>query len=394
MSERNEAPTGKRISEAREQGQVARSVELNAAAGMLIGAIVLKSIGLRLIGTLEAIIHDSMAAIANLDFSPVWLRSWTISSLLLLLPDVGLMIVGMLLSGVVITLMQTGFLWATKRIGFDASRVNPINGFKRLFSTRGIIELLKALVKLGVMGWLGYGFIRDNIAVILRMASLEYSEAIGMWCSLAYDLAMKIGMAFIVFAIADYAYQKYEHNKSMKMTKDEVKEDRKQTEGDPFLKGRIKGRQRQMARLRMMASVPEADVVITNPTHLAVAIQYDSETMHAPTVKAKGAFGVAERIVKLAQDNNIPVMQNIPLARALYRTVEIDQPIPPDLYIAMAEVLAYVFGLKEKKKRGRPILSGGSTLEILQPGNGMDRDWIDPEQPESSRNGSGKQVSE
>jgi flagellar biosynthesis protein FlhB len=164
-------------------------------------------------------------------------------------------------------------------------------------------------------------------------------------------LAVRVGSVYLVLAVADYAYQRYRFMKSMKMSKQEVKEDFKRSEGDPFLRNRIRSQQRALARNRMMSNVPKASVVITNPTHLAIAIEYSPDKMAAPKVLAKGAFEIAQRIVTIARENNIPIVQNIPLARAIFKSVEVEQQIPPDLYVAVAEVLAYIYRLKGKKQR-------------------------------------------
>jgi flagellar biosynthetic protein FlhB len=198
------------------------------------------------------------------------------------------------------------------------------------------------------VGLVAYGFLRSNVSSILVMIQTDFRSAIEGWAGLAMSLIFRVGATYLALALADYAYQRWQYMRSVRMSKEEVKEEMKQSEGDPILKGRIRQQQRRMARMRMMASVPKADVVITNPTHFAVAIQYDQMMMPAPKVLAKGAHLIAQRIVEIARENEIPVVQNVPLARALYRTVEIDQEIPPDLYMAMAEVLAYVYKMKGK----------------------------------------------
>jgi flagellar biosynthesis protein FlhB len=202
-----------------------------------------------------------------------------------------------------------------------------------------------------------YGFLRANLKELLSLTQYDMATAVSQFVRLAISLTMRVGGMYFILAVADYAYQRWDLYKSLKMSKDEIKEENKRAEGDPMLKSRVRGMQRQMARGRMMANVPKATVVITNPTHLAIAIEYQ-DGMKAPKVLAKGPYRVAERIVKIAKENHIPVIQNIPLARAIYKTVEIGQEISPDLYLAMAEVLAYVYKLRGKFPAGmRPAQS-------------------------------------
>lgn len=346
MAEKTEAPTSRRIAEARREGQVARSQELNAAAGLLMAAWLLAGPGKRLLNDLQTLMVSAISSLPRPHVSDNWIENLAKAQVLPLAGDVSLFILGLLLSGVVVTLGQTGFLWASKRVGFDLNRVNPISGFKRLFSLQGLLELFKALLKLSVVAWVAYAFLRGRWIELLGLAQTDYLSALRWWSGMAIGLMLRIGGAYLVLATLDYAYQRWHHLRALRMTKEELKEELKQTEGDPVIKSRIRSQQRRMARLRMMANVPKADVVITNPTHLAIAVQYDAQSMQAPKVVAKGAHRLAERIVEIARLNQVPLVQNVPLARALYRLVEIDQEIPPQLYMAMAEVLAYVYRLR------------------------------------------------
>jgi flagellar biosynthetic protein FlhB len=254
-------------------------------------------------------------------------------------------------TGVAVNFAQTGLLWASKRIGFDFTRLNPLTGLKRIFSLQGLVEMFKALLKLLIVGWMAYSFLRDHATDMLTLGQTDLSSALLHWTELATALGMRVGLAYFALALADYAYQRWQYMKNLRMTKEEVKEDFKRSEGDPFIRARIRAQQRRMVRMRMMANVPKADVVITNPTHLAVAVQYNAQEMRAPKVLAKGAHHAAERIVEIARSHKIPVVQNIPVARALYHAVDIDQEIPPELYVALAEVLAYVYKLRGKVPR-------------------------------------------
>jgi flagellar biosynthetic protein FlhB len=350
MSERTEPPTGRKIAEARAEGNVPRSQELNAAAGLLVGAWLLQNSGKLLAQQLKIILTEAASKAPFVDFSGDWLREMILINIQRLLPSLGLILAGMLITGVVVTVSQTGLLWANKKLGFRLDRLNPLAGIKRIFSLNGLIEVVKALLKLFVVGWVAYTFLRDRAAEVVSMGNMSMSDAISFWAELGLSLFMRVGFAYLILAFIDYAYQRWNYNRSMKMTKEEVKEDAKRTEGDPLIRGRIRAKQRQVARMRMMANVHKADVVITNPTHLAIAVSYKADEMNAPKVLAKGAFLVAERIVSLARIHQIPVVQNIPVARALYRSVEVDQEIPPELYTALAEVLAYVYRMRGKRR--------------------------------------------
>ena len=350
MSEKTEPPTGRKISEARAEGQVARSHELNAAVALLVGAWLMRNGGGRLIAELKNLIVYSLSVLPTVDFNGLWLQNLVIVDLRQLYAGLSLLLFGMLFTGITVTLLQTGLLWAHKRLGIHLNRLDPIAGLKRLFSLNGWVELLKALFKLFVVGWVAYGFLRSHAMEILSLIQMDFQTAVQHWVGLALSLAIRVGLAYMVLAFADYAYQRWQHKKSLMMTREEVKEDMKRSEGDPFIRSRIRSQQRRIARMRMMANVKKSDVVITNPTHLAVAIYYDAEKMNAPKVLAKGAYLAAERIVSLARQHNVPVIQNIPIARALYKMVDIDQEIPPQLYAALAEVLAYVYRLKGKFK--------------------------------------------
>ena len=348
MSEKTEQPTGKRINEARQEGQVARSQELNTAVAILLSAWLLAGPGRRLLTDLQTLTISSISALPTLEFNETWINGFFARDGLRIGMDVGIIAVSLMVVSVSITLLQTKFLFASKNLKIDLKRLNPLNGFKRMFSSKGLMEFVKATLKLLVVGWVGYVFLRARISSLMGLAQTDLNSALQWWAGLAVSLIYRIGAAYLVLAILDYAYIRWQYKRGMLMTKEEVKEEMKQQEGDPVIKGRIRGAQRRMARLRMMANVHKADVVITNPTHLAVAIQYEQQAMAAPRVLAKGAYLVAERIVKLAQANDIPVIQNIPLAQAIYRSVGIDQEIPPALYLAMAEVLAHIYKLRGK----------------------------------------------
>ena len=357
MSDKTEAPTPHRLQDARDEGQVVRSLELNTAAIMLISVLLLQGPGKALVAgfgdEMVSLIQDLPTTVVTEE----WLKQTMLGIILHLLPNLALILGGFLLTGVVVTFAQTNFLWSSKRIGFDFKRLNPLSGIKRIFSARSLVELLKALLKLTLVTLTAYNYLRGNVTTLLSLNQSTLHSALQQFAELAFGLGMRIGASYLVIAVVDYAYQRWDLMRSLRMSKQEIKEEFKRSEGDPSLKNRIRSQQRRMARGRMMANVPKATVVVTNPTHLALAMEY-REGYAAPRLLAKGAHKVAQRIVAIAKENRIPIVQNIPLAHAIYNTIEVDQEITPDLYMAMAEVLAYVYRLQGKQQApAHPILT-------------------------------------
>lgn len=348
MSERTEAPTPKRISEARKKGQVARSHELSSAAMLLAAAVLLRGPGATLVQESQNLMVTSIASINNTEVTVDSITGIFMSAVQSLLPSLVLIGAGFLATAVIVNTAQTKLLFTTSKWKPDISRLNPINGFKRMFSKNGLIELGKSLLKLLVVGYFAYDFLNGNKDQFLSLEHQQLSLGISHFVDMAFSLILRVAAAYFALAAMDYLYQRWSYMKSMRMNREEIKEEMKQQEGDPFIRGRIRSQQRRMARMRMMSNVHKASVVVVNPTHLAIAIQYDPKNMSAPKVVAKGAHLVAQRIVKIAKENNIPVIQNIPVARALFKAVEIDREIPGEFYTAIAEILAYVYRMKNR----------------------------------------------
>jgi flagellar biosynthetic protein FlhB len=357
MGDKTEAPTARRMEDAREEGKVARSVELNSAVIILVASILLKGPGKQIVDQYKEMVQSSILVLPGLQFTGAWLKHWIIIQLERFALPMAILLLGLLLTGVVVTLAQTNFLWSSKRIGFKFEHINPINGFKRIFSSQGLIELGRALLKLALVGYVAYSYLSGKISEIIVLDQTGLAVGVSGFVDVASGLIMNVAEAYLVLAVVDYAFQRWRFMRSMRMTKEEVKEDFKRSEGDPFLRGRIRAQQRRLARNRMMSNVKKATVVITNPTHLAVAMEYKPENMNAPRVLAKGSYLQAQRIVEEARKHTIPVVQNIPLARAIYRNVDVDHEIPPDLYVAMAEVLAYVY--RQRGKKLQPAVPAG-----------------------------------
>ncbi len=244
--------------------------------------------------------------------------------------------------------VQTKFLWVSKNLGFHFGKLNPLKGIKKIFSIKNLLELLKNSVKVIILGYILYTILRADFIQIRRTMDMDIASACAYLLNLIYNMIIKVVMVFVVIAAFDFAYQWWDHERKLKMSKQEIKEEFKQTEGDPQIKGKIRSLQRQRAMSRMMQAVPKADVVIKNPTHFAVALKYDIDTDAAPTVVAKGQDELAKRIIAIAEQNGVYVIENRPLARALYAACALNSQIPEEYYGAVAEILVYVFRMNNK----------------------------------------------
>jgi len=260
-----------------------------------------------------------------------------------------LLLIGGMVS-VVFTMAQTRLLFSTKSMEFKFSRMNPLQGIKRMFSLRALVELVKTLLKIAILSYIIYTSLYKKILLLPRLMDMPIERALTYLGDLVMTIVSTSAAIFVVIAALDYFYQWWEYEKNLRMSKDEIKEEYKQTEGDPQIKGQIKERQRKMSQQRMMQNVPKADVVIRNPTHYAVAIKYDPEKDRAPVVLAKGADSLALRIIREAEKHDIIITENKPLARGLYESVEVDSEIPAEFYQAVAEVLVFVYNLRKEKE--------------------------------------------
>ncbi len=357
MAEKTEQPTPRKLAEARERGQVARSIELNAAMGLMAGAMLLQSAGKGLVEGFGKMFKSSTDLMMLDTITFDWLKENAIFSFSLILPSLMQIVLVLMVVGVGVTIVQTGFSFASKRKFVDFERVNPVKGIKRLFSLDGLQQLIKSMLKLVVVGYVVYAFAKKNLETILVLAAMDISSGINEWVALAFKLIWNVATAYFVLAVADYIFQRWNFMRQMRMSRQEIIDEVKQSEGDPFMRSRIRQLQRQMMARRMMANVPKADVIITNPTHLAIAIKYDAETMRAPKVLAKGSMQVAKRIVEKAKEHQIPVMENKPVARAIYAAVDIDEEIPPEMYMAIAEILAHVYKMRRNKFTASPVMN-------------------------------------
>lgn len=344
--EKTEEATPKRKEEARKKGQVAKSPELGLAAGILAACLLLKSLGSNMWRDLAGFTQEMLLYAGSWQGGQGDVQALVGQTILFLLRLLGPLFAGLLLVALAVNLAQVGFLWSTEGLVPKGNRINPMEGAKRIFSKRSLVELAKSIFKIVIVGYLAYSAVRKSFSVFLSTAQMPPLEGAAVMGGAAYQIGIRVGLGFLVLAVGDYFFQRFEHEKSIKMSREEVKEELKQAEGSPQTRSRIRQRQRQLAVSRMMEEVPRADVVITNPTHLAIALSYDPDKMAAPIVVAKGQNKLAEKIRELARTNNVPVIENKPLAQALYKTAEVGTTIPGNLYRAVAEILAFVYQLK------------------------------------------------
>lgn len=346
--EKTEEPTAKRKADARKKGQVGRSQEVNAAFVLLVGFLILRLLGGNAIAE---IMNYSTYIFGNLnaDINEESIMQMFIGMIILLAKTSMPLMAFIMIIGLAMNIAQVGFMFTTEQLQFNPGKLSPISGFKRMFSKRSLVELVKSLIKIVIIGYFVFSYLSDEIFQIPKLIYMDLMAGLNKMSDSIFTLAFKIIGVFMIMAAMDYAYQKWQNNQDLKMSKQEVKEEFKQQEGDPKIKGKIRQKQRQMAMARMMQEVPKADVIVTNPTHFAVALKYESG-MSAPIVVAKGQDLVAQKIKELARESRIPIVENKPLARAIYAAVEVGGAIPQELYKAVAEVLAYVYRLKNKNR--------------------------------------------
>ncbi|MNB64158.1 Flagellar biosynthetic protein FlhB [compost metagenome] len=351
--DKTEKPTAKRRGDARKKGQVAKSHELSGAIVLLSAVSTLLIFGGFLKERVVSLFRDILMNRLTMEVTPdnvMNLMSGYGVQILVILAPVFLI---PLILAIVAEVSQIGFKMVGEGLTPKFSKINPLKGLKNIFSMRSLVEMFKSILKLIIIGYLVFSTLWGKKQEFLALSHVDVEGIMHFASKMTLNLGMKIGAALLIMAVLDYVYQRYEHEKSLKMTKQEIKDEYKNMEGDPQIKGKIRERQRRMAMQRMMQEVPKADVIITNPTHFAVALKYDGSTMEAPQIVAKGQDFVALRIRELAKEHGIITMENKPLARALFQRAEIGDAVPTDLFQAVAEVLAYVYKLK-----GRPRSNG------------------------------------
>lgn len=348
MSEKQFPATPKRRQEARKKGQIFKSQELNSALMLLAFVALMKYWMIPALNQLAEIFQYVYAFPS--DWSPV-----SVTALMLNLMKTGLQIIAPVFAVGIFLAVFSNFLQVRALFSFEPlkpqlSRISLVSGAKRMFGVRAWVELGKALLKVIAIGYFLYAAIRDNLQIFPALQQLDVRQGAVFLGNAIQALAWKISLAFLGIALFDYVYQWWDYEKNLRMSHEEMKEEFKQTEGNPQVRAEIKRKQRIMAMRRMMQELPKADVVVTNPTHFAVALRYNAQEKTAPYVVAKGQDEIALKIKELAKEHKIAVIENKPLARALYQQVDIGQVVPADLYKAVAEVLAFVYRMKKKKR--------------------------------------------
>lgn len=350
--EKTEDATTKKLKDARQEGQVARSTELITASGLITLFLVLKIfmgfISNNFIETFITSFHNidkisreelSMVSIQGILSDGIYTIIWTCTPLFLSAVAVS----------IVVILFQVKWQVSAKTLKPKFSKINPISGFKKILSKDKIVALVISIAKIATISYISYDTLKDKWVILFQLYDIDLNQAIILIGNLVINLGLKISVIFLIIGLADLIYQKLKFQNDMKMSKKEIKDEFKNSEGDPLVKSKIRAKMREVSQKRMMQELPQADVVITNPTHLATAIKYDRDASEAPILIAKGADYLALKIKEVAKENKIEIVENKPLARMLYYNVEIGSEIPSELYQMTAEILAYVYGLKNKK---------------------------------------------
>ncbi len=353
LQERTEPATPRKREELREEGKVARSADITSALVLIVALIVLKLAGPFVIGQMMELSKDTFSHLNSREVSVDSLSRLAAHyyGIFAVLCMPALVAAGAV--GITGSVLQVGLKMSPKSLKPDLSRLDPTKGAARLLSWNALVELAKSTAKILVVGFFTWSVLKSQWPQITGLASLTPRALVFSVADMCWKLLIRGCIALLAIGAIDYVYQRLNFERSIRMTKQEIKEEYKRTEGDPAVKGRVRQRQREMARRRMIHAVAEADVVITNPTHVAVAIQYDSGKMSAPTVVAKGQRLLAAKIRSVAELNGIPIVHNPPVARLIYKTVDIGRQIPEELYQAVAEILAFVYETGLRKGIGK-----------------------------------------
>jgi flagellar biosynthesis protein FlhB len=354
--EKSEQATSKKLTDSRDKGQVPKSQEINSLAVFTTGLMVLfftkDYVGVKL-WNMSTYIFSSLD---TLELSVNVLSIYAVQAVFFFVSTVFPVLLGIVIISLAVGYGQVGFKITPKALKPKLNKLNPITGFKNSFlSSKPLVELGKSVAKLAVIGIFSYFILKDMVLNSIGLVNFTIAEIVDFMLDNSVDFLWRVSLVYLVIAFADFAYQKSKFKKDQKMTKHEVKEENKQMEGDPQIKAQIKGKQMEMSRNRMLQDVPTADVVITNPTHFAVALKYDIGNTMAPKVVAKGKDLLAQKIKSIAKENNVPMHEDVQLARALYKACEVGQDIPENLFKAVAQILAYIFKLKQNKKRNNII---------------------------------------
>jgi flagellar biosynthetic protein FlhB len=349
--EKSELPTSKRLGEARDKGQIPKSRDLTAVCVLLTGGVAIYSSRNLLLENFERILKLAWSKESFCDptrlTAPGFFLSIIVPGLLMLAP----VIVTVVVTAVVANLVQMkGFVFSFKALSMSLGNISPLNGFRRMFSLRSLIELIKSIFKMAIVSYAVYSVLWPGRIALAELAGRGPSDVLALTGTLALNLLFRVAAVMVFLSVLDYRYQKWQTTKDLKMTRQEIKEEHKQSEGNPQIKSRIRSIQRALARQRMLSRIPKASVIITNPTHYAVALHYESG-MQAPTVVAKGVDFLALKIIEAGRKYGVSIVRNPPLARALYKQVKLEETIPVELYRAVAKVLAFIYQQRQWTRR-------------------------------------------
>jgi len=349
-SQKTEDPTPKKLDEARRKGQIPLSREVNNWIMLFAGTLVVMASGPSVLSQMTVYMRTYIEQAHKLPAMPGGFATVLGNPVMDIISILAVPFLLLMAAAFLGPFVQVGPLFAPDTIKVDVSKISPFQGFKRLFSLRSVVEFAKGILKLTVIGVVGYMMLQPYYGQLEHMVGIPIPMMMDELAMLVVRMMTGILTALLIIAMIDLVYQRLEFSKKMRMTKQELKDEYKQTEGDPHIRAKLRQLRQERARTRMMQAVPKADVVITNPTHFAVALKYDPDSMDAPVLVAKGADDVAMRIREVAKENDVMIVENPPLARVLFDTVDIDRVVPPEHYRAVAEVISYVFRLKGRLK--------------------------------------------
>jgi flagellar biosynthetic protein FlhB len=326
---------------------------MNSTLTLIASLIAFYLIGQQAFGELYKVFQYHLATACETQLTSGTFSAFALGALIPLAKIILPFMAAAMVAGVLANVMQVGFVFSGERLTPDLTKLNPFSGFSQFFSVKSVVELVKSVFKLLVVGWIAYATIRAAVPRLVLLPASEPRLIALEILLLCFRLAMRAALAMIFLAILDYGFQRWQFERSIRMTRQEVREELRELEGDPHIRARIRSIRRQMSLQRMMTEVPSADVVVTNPYHIAVALRYDMEKMRAPTVVAKGARLLAERIKQIAVENRVPIVEKRTLAQLLYKSIEVGQEIPENLYQVVAEVLAYVYQIDQRAEKVR-----------------------------------------
>jgi flagellar biosynthesis protein FlhB len=355
-SDKTEPATPRKREEAREQGQVAKSMDLTAAVVLLAAVLLMGWFGPTLAQALRDVMAETFSPRSLADFHPGSAATLALRGLVIASMGAAPLIGGLVVAALLANIVQVGLHATPKRIMPKLDSLSPLKGAKRLFgSASTLVQTAMNVLKIVIVGAIGYSAVHARLGEIVAAQQLDFVQAFGMGAGLIYDVALRVAVALFVLALVDYVWKRFKHERDLRMSKQEVKDEMKRMEGDPLLKQRRRQIAQKMSRDRQKRAVPTADVVVTNPTEYAVALKYEAGSMAAPRVVAKGRGLIAAEIRRIAIENGVPILERPPLARALYKLVEVGGYIPEEFYSAVAEILAYVYELTGKLRRGREV---------------------------------------